>query len=217
MAPLNILINGAGVAGNCLALLLSRQGHKVTVLERFPELRTSGLQIDLRGPGIEILRTLGLEKQFLAASAREDGYQVVDGKGRRWAYFSANNAREPEPTPTSENGETGTAKKGKKEKKAIQGFTSDYEIMRGDLCRLLHDAVEAEGSGNVQWRFGGEVTSITETYRRGGGGHDKKKRKSVTVTILQHADKTSVEETCDLVVGADGVGSKIRRLMMTSK
>ena len=207
MAPLSILINGAGVAGTCLALLLSRQGHKVTVLERHPELRVSGLQIDLRGPGIDILRRLGLEEQFLAVAAREEGYEIVDGKGRRWAYFSANNDREP----VQGKGEAGTGRE--KKKKALQGFTTDYEIMRGDLCRLLRDAVEAEGTGNVEWRFGGEVTSIAETRRDVHG----KKGKLVTVTIHQHADKTSTEETYDLVVGADGVGSKIRRLMTTGQ
>ena len=49
MAPLKVLITGAGIAGNALAFWLSKLGHSVTVIERFPSLRASGLQIDLRG------------------------------------------------------------------------------------------------------------------------------------------------------------------------
>lgn len=47
MAPrviLKVLICGGGIAGNALAFWLTKLGHNVTVLEKYPGLRTTGLQ-----------------------------------------------------------------------------------------------------------------------------------------------------------------------------
>lgn len=47
MAPgvhLKVLICGGGIAGNALAFWLTKLGHNVTVLERYPGLRATGLQ-----------------------------------------------------------------------------------------------------------------------------------------------------------------------------
>ena len=46
---MKVLISGAGIAGNAIAFWLSKLGHTVTVIERFPSLRATGLQLDLRG------------------------------------------------------------------------------------------------------------------------------------------------------------------------
>jgi 2-polyprenyl-6-methoxyphenol hydroxylase-like FAD-dependent oxidoreductase len=40
--PFNILINGGGIAGPCLAFWLTRQGHAVTITEQARQLRTGG-------------------------------------------------------------------------------------------------------------------------------------------------------------------------------
>lgn len=124
MPPLRVVINGGGIAGNTLGLLLARQGHTVTIVERFPTLRTSGLQVDLRGFGIDVLRRIGLDAHFRQHAAAEQGMQIVDKKGRRRAFFPAN---------------------GGSTRNDAQNFTSDYEIMRGDFVQILHD--EAKGSG----------------------------------------------------------------------
>lgn len=88
--PLRVLISGAGIAGNALAILLAKQGHAITVIERFPQLRTSGLQVDLRGHGIEVLKRMGLEEAFRARTAPEMGMRIVDKEGRDRAFFPAN-------------------------------------------------------------------------------------------------------------------------------
>jgi 2-polyprenyl-6-methoxyphenol hydroxylase-like FAD-dependent oxidoreductase len=67
---MKVLIIGEGIAGNALAFWLSKLGHDVTVFEWFPSLRATGLQIDLRGHGIEVLRRMGLEKD-LAPNLRQ--------------------------------------------------------------------------------------------------------------------------------------------------
>lgn len=121
MARLKILICGGGIAGNALAFWLTKSNHHVTVVERYQDLRVTGLQVDLRGPGIEVLKRMGLDEGFRAHAAREEGMQVVSSSGREWAYFPAN-----------------------KSGQGAQSFTSDYEIMRGDLTRLLYGASKAK-------------------------------------------------------------------------
>lgn len=121
MARLKVLICGGGIAGNALAVWLTKSNHDVTIVERYPDLRVSGLQVDLRGPGIDVLKRMGLDEGFRAHAAKEEGMQVVSSSGRQWAYFPAN--------------KTG---------KGAQSFTSDYEIMRGDLTRLLCGASKAK-------------------------------------------------------------------------
>ncbi|KAK4452583.1 hypothetical protein QBC34DRAFT_455424 [Podospora aff. communis PSN243] len=174
MPPMRILISGAGVAGNALAFWLSRLGHNVTVIERSPALRTSGLQVDLRGHGVEVLRRMGLEDAFLAKKAPEQGVEVVDKHGRRQGFFPSN-ALSPSP---------GT-------KPQPQNFTSDYEIMRGDLCQLLHDAALRS---NATFLFNKSITAFTSTLSH------------VTVTL---SDSTT--STYDLLIGADGQRSSTRR------
>ena len=82
MAPLKIVICGGGVAGPALALWLSRSGHAVTVVERFPALRASGAQIDLRGQGIEVVKRMGLMDVIRSKLVDEAGVAQVDSSNR---------------------------------------------------------------------------------------------------------------------------------------
>jgi 2-polyprenyl-6-methoxyphenol hydroxylase-like FAD-dependent oxidoreductase len=86
---MRVLISGAGIAGNALTFWLSKLGHDVTIVERFPNLRATGLQIDLRGHGIEIMKRMGLEQAFRSKPAPEEGLEV-DKSGRRRAFFPTN-------------------------------------------------------------------------------------------------------------------------------
>lgn len=169
MAALKVLISGGGVAGTSLAFWLTKLGHNVTVAEHFPSLRTTGLQIDLRGRGIEVLRRMGLEKAFREHAAPEEGGGFVDSKGRKRAYFGAN--------------KTG---------KGSQSFTSEFEIMRGDLCRIIHDATTG-----AKYIFGTSVAS----YKNTGSGVD---------VVFKNGET----DTFDLMVGTDGVWSSTRKMML---
>ncbi|KAL1605039.1 hypothetical protein SLS60_004582 [Paraconiothyrium brasiliense] len=167
---MKVLICGGGIAGNALAFWLSKSGHDITVLERFPELRATGLQVDLRGFGIEVLKRMGLEQKFREHSVKEEGLDIVDGAGRTKAYFHANR--------------TG---------KGIQSFTTDYEIMRGDLCRLLYDASRTA----TKYRFGTSIKSFEQL------GH--------SIKIMFNDGQ---QEEFDLLVGADGQWSRTRQMML---
>lgn len=74
----------------------------------------------------------------------------------------------------------------------------DDEIMRGDLARILYERTRAD----VEYVFGDSITSLTErpdAHDHGRGG--------VEVTFERGAPRRF-----DLVVGADGVHSNVRRL-----
>ena len=73
-----ILISGASVAGNTAAWWLGRFGCDVTVVERAPEFREGGQNIDVRGVGREVLRRMGLEQAALDhGTGEEDRKSVV--------------------------------------------------------------------------------------------------------------------------------------------
>jgi 2-polyprenyl-6-methoxyphenol hydroxylase-like FAD-dependent oxidoreductase len=67
----------------------------------------------------------------------------------------------------------------------------DLEILRGDLARLLYERT----AGDSEYRFGDSITTLTQT----GSG--------VEVALEQ-----TTPRTFDLVVGADGIHSNVRRL-----
>lgn len=164
---MKILICGGGIAGNALAFWLSKLGHQITVLERFPSLRSTGLQIDLRGHGIQVLKQMGLEEKFRAKSIQERGLRIVDKAGRTRAVFPANTSG-----------------------KGLQNFTTDYEIMRGDLCRMFFD----ENRERVKYIFGTTAESVKDDGQ-------------LVEVRLANGDS----DYFNLVVGADGVGSSIRK------
>lgn len=108
---LDILVSGASIAGPVAAYWLARAGHRVTVVERADQLRRAGQNIDVRGPGREVLRRMGLEEAVLAAGTDEKGIRFVDDQGRTLAEFSAG---------TDDTG----------------GATAEVEILRGELAKL---------------------------------------------------------------------------------
>ncbi|KAF2628873.1 FAD/NAD(P)-binding domain-containing protein [Macroventuria anomochaeta] len=151
--PLNILISGAGVAGASLALTLARQpGFKmqpnITLIEKSPVPRTTGQAVDIRGPGVDVIRNLGLEPEIKARHTTETGVAILNSKGDVAATFTA----------------TGDAKN--------QSATSEYEILRGDLAGLLLDGVSEAKERNVKVDvvYGEYIDHIEE--RKDGSGVD---------------------------------------------
>jgi 2-polyprenyl-6-methoxyphenol hydroxylase-like FAD-dependent oxidoreductase len=75
-----VLISGAEIAGNALAVWLSKLAHEVTIVERFPNLRTSGRQLTLvRSTGLcnrGFKKGMGLESAFRSNAAPEQGMQM---------------------------------------------------------------------------------------------------------------------------------------------
>ena len=117
MTRLKILICGGGCAGPALAFWLARSGHHVTICERFEALRAAGAQIDLRAKSIDVVKRMGLLDIIREKLVDEAGVSLVDSDGIVKATIMANRSG-----------------------KGAQGPTSEYEIMRGDLVRVLYDA-----------------------------------------------------------------------------
>jgi 2-polyprenyl-6-methoxyphenol hydroxylase-like FAD-dependent oxidoreductase len=178
---LSVLISGGGIAGISLALTLARSpGFKVkpriTLIERAPTRRTTGQAIDIRGPGVDMICKLGLEPQIKAQHTTETGLVFIDAKGNRIAKFDA----------------TGDAKK--------QSATSEYEILRGDLAKLLLDELDAtkEQGSVVNVVYGESIESLDDRP----DGVD-----------VKFAHGKLDNQLFDVVIGCDGIASKTRRLI----
>jgi hypothetical protein len=74
-----------------------------------------------------VMRRMGLEPSFHTRSINERGLEIIDSSGKRRAYYPANRSG-----------------------KWIRSFTPDFEILRGDLCRLLYGAT----ADRVKYVFG---------------------------------------------------------------
>lgn len=165
-----ILVVGAGFAGLSAAYWLGRHGHQVVVIERSPALRDSGAQVDLRPQGVEIVERMGLLDAVKERQVHEVGFEMIDADGEVKSRMVAN---------TSGRG--------------TESMTAEYEIMRGDMLRLLYDAAREY----AEFRFGSMIE------------HFDQDEDQVTVRF---ADGSS--ENFDLLVGADGQGSRIRRVIL---
>ncbi|KAF3490836.1 uncharacterized protein GIQ15_00353 [Arthroderma uncinatum] len=170
MTSLKVLICGGGCAGPALAYWLANSGHQVTIVERFPALRASGAQIDLRAQAIEAVRRMGLLEAVRSKTVDEIGVSFVDSQNNVKGTILAN-----------------------KSGKGAQSLTSEYEIMRGDLVRIFYDATK----DNVNYIFGKSVDRFEQ---------DEKE-------VVVHFSDGSTDKF-DLLVGADGQGSRIRKAIL---
>ncbi|KAK5118868.1 hypothetical protein LTR62_000077 [Meristemomyces frigidus] len=164
MAGLNILISGAGIAGPVVAHFLTQAGAHVTIVERASEPRTGGQNVDIRGHGLTILRRMGVEEAVREQTTKEAGLRFVDANDQSWADFPVDDGK---------------------------GFTSDIEIMRGDLARTLYDATQ----NRVKYIFGDSIKSMQED----SSGAD-----------VELGSGRSIR--ADAVIAADGWSSNTRKL-----
>lgn len=165
MKPLRILISGASIAGPAAALLLNRQGHRVTIVERAPSLRQGGQTVDLRGAGRTVIERLGLSGATDARLLTQRGIVKIDSRGRRGASIPV-------------------------EAFGGNGIVSTHEILRGDLAEVLVGALPA----GIEFLWDDTVTAIEQ-------GDD-----DALVTF-----ERAPERRFDLVIGADGLTSAVRR------
>jgi 2-polyprenyl-6-methoxyphenol hydroxylase-like FAD-dependent oxidoreductase len=164
-----------------MLLQKSNPNHKITIVERSPSLRSTGQQIDLKTQAPHILRKMGLLDEIKSYCVNETGFEVVDSNGKQIALFGASASGQRRP-----------------------GLTSEHEIMRGDLVRVLYNASikqdaelrqESEIGKGVTYVFGETITALDETTE------------GVDVTF-----RGRQKERYDLVVAADGQSSRTRRL-----
>ncbi|OJW60086.1 MAG: glutamate synthase, partial [Sphingomonadales bacterium 63-6] len=126
---LDIGIAGCGIAGLASALLLHRQGHRVTLYERFDQPRPLGSGLMIQPTGLAVLDRLGLAGRIL-----RDGAPVARLLGRNAQGRVVLDARYED---LSRHGAFGIG------------------IHRASLFVALYEAVQAEG---IAIRTGCEVT-----------------------------------------------------------
>lgn len=81
MRRLDIAITGCGIAGLAAALLLHRQGHAVTLYERFDAPRPVGSGLMIQPTGLAVLARLGLAAEVVAAGAPIDALLGLNTEG----------------------------------------------------------------------------------------------------------------------------------------
>ena len=140
MARLNVLVVGASIAGPTAAYWFAKAGANVTVIERFPELRTNGQNVDIRTAGVTVMRKMpGMEAAVRAKTVPMEGISFVRESGRPYGTIRA----------------TGNPDQ--------QSLVSEYEIFRGDLARILVDLTK--GHKRVKYIFGEQIASLQQNEK----------------------------------------------------
>ena len=135
MSQPRVLVVGASVAGPMAAYWLAKAGARVTVIERFPRLRTNGQGIDIRTTGVTVMRKIpGMEADVRAKTTQLTAVSFVDGNGRSFGTMKA----------------TGNPDE--------QSLISEYEIFRGDLSKILFDL--SNEMEDVRYVFGEQIASM---------------------------------------------------------
>jgi 2-polyprenyl-6-methoxyphenol hydroxylase-like FAD-dependent oxidoreductase len=143
MSQLKVLIVGASIAGPTAAYWFAKTGAHVTVIERFPNLRTNGQNIDIRTTGVTVMRKIpGMEAAVRAKTAEMEGISFVRENGRPYGTIRA----------------TGNPDQ--------QSLVSEYEIFRGDLANILFDLTK--DNENVKYVFGEQVVSMRQHENNDG-------------------------------------------------
>lgn len=131
---LHAVISGAGIAGPALAHQLTARGWRTTVLERYPQRRDEGQNVDIRGAARDVVARMGIAEAVRAANTGEIGTRFVTADGGVAASF-----------PLASWGEH-------------DGPTAELEILRGELSRILIERSQAR----TDYRFGTQLTDIVD-------------------------------------------------------
>lgn len=132
--PSHAIISGAGIAGPALAHQLTARGWRTTVLERHPQRRDEGQNVEIRGAAREVIRRMGIDADVRAAHTTEIGTRFVTADGRAVASF-----------PVGSGGRS-------------DGPTAELEILRGELSRILVEHTEQQ----TDYRFDTQLCDVTD-------------------------------------------------------
>ncbi|KAL1800040.1 hypothetical protein ACET3X_000382 [Alternaria dauci] len=176
-SPLKILINGSGIAGPVTAYWLHRfmPTCQITILERAPEPRLGGQAVDLRSSCLPIVKKMGILDKVKEKTTTEVGMQFVYRDGQRRATFEA----------------TGEDER--------QSATSEYEILRGDMARIVYELTK--DNPQITYIFDEMAIDIQQ---------DESKDSKALVTFKN--GKLPPTEF-DVVIGGDGQMSRTRRIV----
>lgn len=128
---------GASIAGPMVAYWLAKAGARVTVIERYPHLRTGGQNIDIRLTGVTVMRKIpGMEEVVRANLAPIDGLSMIRQDGTPIAVMRA----------------TGNPEQ--------QSLVSEYEIFRGNLSAILYDLTK--DNTHIKYLFNEQINTMIQ-------------------------------------------------------
>ncbi len=167
---MKVAITGGGIGGLAAGLCLAERGHDVSIFEQARSQSAVGAGIQVSPNASRVLSALDLWEPFTAIATFPERIVL-----RRWM----------------DDSELRVSDLGSEFR---QRFGFDYaNVHRGDLARLLAEALEARH--NIQVEFSSEVTGVTT------GSVDR------PATLLL-ADGSTIET--DAIIGADGIHSSVR-------
>jgi 2-polyprenyl-6-methoxyphenol hydroxylase-like FAD-dependent oxidoreductase len=130
---MRIAINGAGIAGACLAYWLERSGHDVVLIEKASQFRTGGYGVDFWGVGYTVAERMGILPELRANGYTFREVRDVDKRGRKVGGFSTDFLRQS----------------------LMDRFTS---IPRGDLAAAIYRII----GSRVETLFDNSISAINE-------------------------------------------------------
>ena len=143
MSKLKVLVVGASIAGPTAAYWFAKAGANVTIIERFPKLRTNGQSVDIRTAGVTVMRKMPrMEAAVRAKTTQMEGISFVRDNGRPFGTIKA----------------TGNPDQ--------QSLISEYEIFRGDLAQILFDLTK--DNENIKYVFDEQVASMQQNEKDDG-------------------------------------------------
>ncbi|KAL4945610.1 hypothetical protein BDV06DRAFT_22185 [Aspergillus oleicola] len=192
MSGLRVLVVGASIAGPATAYWLARAGAHVTVIERAKSLRTNGQAVDIRSVGVNAMRKIpGMEAAVRAKTVPIEGINFVGPSGHSYATIK----RTGDPDQ--------------------QSLVSEYEILRGNLSRVLFDLTRDED--RIKYVFGEQVALITPQEVQRGVGDTMESENSEPRPVTVKFENGNPTAEYDLVVACDGAHSKTRTLGLGSE
>jgi 2-polyprenyl-6-methoxyphenol hydroxylase-like FAD-dependent oxidoreductase len=131
---MRVAINGAGIAGGCLAYWLGRCGHDVLLIEKAPQFRTGGYAVDFWGTGYTVAERMGILPDVRTHGYTFQKVRDVNKRGRKVGGFSTDCLRQS----------------------LMDRFTS---IPRGDLAAAIYRTL----GSRVETVFDNSISAINES------------------------------------------------------
>ncbi len=104
------------------------------MIERYPQRRDEGQNVDIRGAGRDVIRRMGIDGDVRAANTGEIGTRFVTAGGTPAASFPVARSGRPD------------------------GPTAELEILRGELSRILVERT----ADRTDYRFGTQLADVTD-------------------------------------------------------
>lgn len=184
----HVLIIGGGVAGCALALFLKRGGYSSTIFEAYPRdqaIAGRGAGLQVASNGMKVLDSLGLVDALHEAGVISHRFRFYNRHGDQVTSIEADDYRPP-------------------------SSPSGVNMTRAALHHVLIDEIERQG---IPILFEKRLVSLKGFEEKEEGEEEGRKRKEKRRPVIACFEDGS-EARGDVVVGADGAHSIVRKIVL---